>query len=192
MDASWPAGSWGCHSGEAGSGGPPVMPEPDRSHPAVRPGCRETSQPRLRCSDHAHLDGSPASGSPGACLSAALVTRIWTFPVTRIGTTGGQRIGDRPGHTAVRFLTLRQPFEASVPWWSMRSWESVRHRKGRRRAVPRSHEPSEERVDERKVDFRLMSRSPACLPDRPSVVRLGHRDAAVGRGSRPAVRVTGT
>ena len=66
-------------------------------------------------------------------------------------------------------LTFRQPSAASMlqPYWSMRSCESVRPGPGRRRGLPRSHGPSEERIYEQEVNGRLTSPRAAALIEKP-------------------------
>jgi hypothetical protein len=53
---------------------------------------------------------------------------------------------DRPGQTAVQPFNPSLTIRGHMPCRSMRSWESVRRGKGRRRAVPGSHGPFVERV----------------------------------------------
>ena len=51
-------------------------------------------------------------------------------------------------------LTFRQPLAAISRFgWSMRSWDSVRDAEHRRRALPRSHGPSEERFAAQRLTF---------------------------------------
>jgi hypothetical protein len=81
--------------------------------------------------------------------------------------------------TAVR-LTFRSPLGATVflARWSMRSWESVRLCAKRRQRLPRSHGPSEGRVDCKRVNLRLMSR---CAGFRPATSVFGPLTGTLNR-----------
>ena len=61
----------------------------------------------------------------------------------------------------------------------MRSWESMRPSRARRRGLPRSHGPSEGRVDGRGVDSGLMRPLPAAEPITAPELRLGPVAAAL-------------
>jgi hypothetical protein len=65
-----------------------------------------------------------------------------------------QLLNARPGPDALR-LTVRQPMATipSVSCWSMRSWESVRQNRSRRRGVPRSHGPAAAEIAEQRLRF---------------------------------------
>jgi hypothetical protein len=64
--------------------------------------------------------------------------------------------------------------------WSMRSWESLRHRTSRTHGLARSHGPSEEDLDDPKVDIRSMSRCMAAFRQRP-----GYRRHSTAAGQCP-------
>ena len=57
--------------------------------------------------------------------------------------------------------------------WSMRSWEPGRPGANRRQGFPRSHGPSEGRVDGKRVNLRLMSRCAGFLPDVAAALASG-------------------
>jgi len=94
----------------------------------------------------------------------------------------------RPAAAPEGRLTFGQPFGCHLfpTSWSMRPWDSVRHRRDRRHGCPRSHGPGERRVDGAKVDIRLTARDPAAAPDAARALA----PAPVARGAKVDIWLT--
>ena len=117
----------------------------------------------LRPSRRLAGDGAATScRDPGALQTAARQR----FPGTPIARTRGHEDGG--GGTGPCQLTSRQSLAPmSGVRWSMRFWESVRPRRRRRHAVPRSHGPAKETLNDQEVNFRLTFDVLRCArPDR--------------------------
>ncbi len=72
--------------------------------------------------------------------------------------------------------------------WSMRSWESVRRGAKRRQGLPRSHGPSEGRVERKRVNRRLASRRAGFLPAVAAALAFGRIRAMRDRTAVDRVR----